>query len=196
MFCYCCNSWWFMLAMRIIYAKVDRGKVELIDFRFCNLMINCFFCFFVYGYLAVCEQDQFGRPTAILINFCNVIYNEDDTSIDYDDQIDLTMHELTHGLIFNRDYFSQFRSIIDGNVISEHEVIEFINNTHWIISPTVRDVAREHFNCVSLPGAMLDYTEYHWSGRMLNTLSVCLFVHYIMIQTKTGIIYIFIYCFI
>ena len=156
-------------------AKLSKTKLILV----CNYNYNLLP--FVYGYLAVCEQDQFGRPIAILINFCNVVYNEDDTSIDYDDQIDLTMHELTHGLIFHRDYFSQFRSIIDGNVIPEHEVIHFINNTYWIISPTVRSVASEHFNCPSLPGGMLDDTEYHWSGRMLNTLSV-IFVYMYMIK--------------
>ena len=112
-------------------------------------------------YLAVCEQDQFGRPTAILMNFCNVTYDKDDTSIDYNDQIDLTMHELTHGLIFNRDYFDKFTSVIDGSKIPINQVMNYTQNAEWIISPMVKTVARQHFNCPSLPGVMLDSAGYH-----------------------------------
>ena len=129
------------------------------------------------GYLAVCEQDQFGRPIAILLNFCNVKYKEDDTSIDYDDQIDLTMHELTHGLIFNMDYFKQFRDS-NGNSIPFNQVVSYIDDEAWIISSTVKATAQQHFSCPTLPGALLDASGYHWSGRMLNTLITFFFLKY------------------
>eukprot|EP01084_Bolivina_argentea_P166777 289515_1 len=116
----------------------------------------------------VCEQDQFGRPIAILLNFCNISLEEKQDELS-DNIIDLTIHELTHGLIFNRDYFSEFRNPINGNRINERDIISYINGSWWIISSNVRMIAQEHFNCNILPGVMLDSSEYHWNARMLNT---------------------------
>eukprot|EP01083_Nonionella_stella_P234103 824257_1 len=117
----------------------------------------------------VCEQDQFGRPIAILVNFCNVQYTEDESRSHYEDSMGLTMHELTHGLIFNRDYFADFRNPLNGEALDEEYTIQYMNDSFWITSPEVQRVAQDHFGCDGLPGVALDESHYHWSGRMLNT---------------------------
>ena len=80
------------------------------------------------------------------------------------------MHELTHGMVFNNDYYDYFRDGSTGEAVSRDAVLDHIDNNYWIISPEVQRVAREHFDCDDLPGALLDDSRYHWSGRMLNTL--------------------------
>ena len=89
---------------------------------------------------------------------------------DFESLIALTLHELTHGLILNADYFSKFRDPMTGSIVEEEDVKrEDEDGTFWVISPEVAAVAKDHFDCDSLPGVMLDDEGYHWNGRMLNT---------------------------
>lgn len=121
----------------------------------------------------VCERDQYGRPIAILINFCDVKFTNglDD---EFEDNMPLLLHEFTHGLVMNYHHYGLFRNRSTGE---EYDDI-FWNDTNgktgvsWMITSEVKNITAEHFACtgaLELPGVMMEPGNYHWHSRMLNS---------------------------
>ena len=133
-----------------------------------------------------CNFDQFDRPTAGAVNVCldNIVLNSDGTASNdvFQDYIDVTIHEVGHVLGHSSNSYRFFwdpetgeprtarpfsartvtcvdgteRSLIlpDENtmVFSEEDGVRFAS----IVTPKVRQIARNQFDCQSLEGARLE----------------------------------------
>jgi len=133
-----------------------------------------------------CNFDQFDRPTAGAINVCldNIDLREDGTaSEDVErDYIDVTIHEVGHVLGHSSNSYRFFwdaetgeprtkrpfqaRSVtcVDGNtrslILPSEDTMQFYDRDGRryasIVTPKVRAIARNQFDCQSLEGAQLE----------------------------------------
>lgn len=146
-----------------------------------------------------CALDQYDRPVVGFINFC---IDNIDPKNNEDAAVAVGVHELTHILGFSDDLFKYFRSSDDGTPLTQRPFTESkvncvdgsikkmalaSNSTlqqrgeegsiyYEIVSPTVTEIARNHFDCRNLMGARLENqptrkscTGSHWDERYFFT---------------------------
>ncbi len=146
-----------------------------------------------------CSLDQYDRPVIGFINFCveNVNAEKNEDAV-----VAIGVHELTHVLGFSDDLFKFFRDsngkpltqrpfkktsvkCVDGSVrstiLASDSVIKSTEDddgsvSFEIVSPTVADIVRNHFNCEEMSGARLENqptrnscTGSHWDERYFFT---------------------------
>ncbi len=151
-------------------------------------------------------MDQFDRPIAGTINMCLDSINIDPDDIHGDDNIKLSVntvvHEVSHilgmlGAIMpymwdtstkeprtKRPIYARNVQCVDGEIqtvaIPDTNTLQFQSNNEQIsailVTPKVRTVARNHFNCRDLDGAQLENTPTsaycygsHWDERYFLT---------------------------
>lgn len=103
-------------------------------------------------------DDGNGRPLAGFINFCPSSVTTDVS--DLGKQVDLAVHEMLHGLVFEPSLFSRFRDD-QGNPIRYDPIKTGTNPSNGreirtVVTPKVRDFVRDHFGCEDLEGAELE----------------------------------------
>jgi leishmanolysin len=133
-----------------------------------------------------CNFDQFDRPTAGAINVCldNIELNEDGTATSdvVKDYVDVTIHEVGHVLGHSsnsyrfywdpetgeprtsRPFSSRTVTCVDGTsrslILPSDNTMKFFDDDGRrfasIVTPKVRAVARNQFDCQSLEGAQLE----------------------------------------
>ena len=74
------------------------------------------------------------------------------------------VHEIGHVVIFIESSWSQFVGLSLSEVLDETDP-----DNRFIISPTVVQVARDHFNCPTLTGGPLEANSDHWDERLMET---------------------------
>lgn len=125
-----------------------------------------------------CYQDiTTNRPIVGLVTYRDNL--KINTKSDEDYLVWLTLHEISHVLLFNEDMYPDF---IDSkmhklplNQIFYEEKNKFNQKVMYVKTPTVLREARKHFNCPTLKGLPLEYngresaTGGHWSRRAMNT---------------------------
>ena len=95
-----------------------------------------------------------GRPTAGFINFCPSSIQPGDER-DLGKQVDLAVHEILHGLVFEPNLFENFRDA--SGQPYPYDVVEVTTNDmgqekRQVVTPHVKAFVRDHFGCeVSAP---------------------------------------------
>lgn len=95
-----------------------------------------------------------GRPTAGFINFCPSSIQPGDER-DLGKQVDLAVHEILHGLVFEPSLFENFRDA--SGQPYPYDVVEVATNhmgqeKRQVVTPHVKAFVRDHFGCqVSAP---------------------------------------------
>ena len=102
---------------------------------------------YTLAWASSCVVDQYGRPVAGTINFCERAI-EGDPYWKFD--VGTTLHEITHVLVFSNYLYPYFYGQ------NYDDVIELNGDTNWIITDRVREISREHFSCNTLNGAPLE----------------------------------------
>jgi hypothetical protein len=125
-----------------------------------------------------CYQDFVTkRPIVGLVTFRDNLKIRTEVDIDY--LVWLTLHEISHVLLFNEDLYPSF---IDKNLKPRliNDIIYSEKNQHgqkvdYVKSPKVMKFAKKHYNCENIKGVPLEYNGGenavggHWSRRALNT---------------------------
>jgi len=126
-----------------------------------------------------CFQDKkTKRPLVGLITFRDNLEVNTDVDIDY--LVWLSLHEISHILLFNEELYNDFIDKITLESIGIDNVIKTVKNEHGqnvnkVITKKVVEKARNHFNCRNLEGVALEYNgsqnsiDAHWSRKFLNT---------------------------
>ena len=93
--------------------------------------------------------------------------------IDY--HIWLTFHELSHVLAFNDSLFEMYinpttlEKIPKGDIVRKYNINGF--DTNFVVSPKVREIASNHFNCPGAYGVPLENKREdssHWNRKVMN----------------------------
>eukprot|EP01084_Bolivina_argentea_P107899 192868_1 len=105
------------------------------------------------AYALPCSVDQIGRPIAGSINFCSSVLSDENY---WKFDVMVTLHELTHILIFTPTLWDKFYDVNRRTIIPYEQVVLNHNNASWIVTPNVQQIAREHYNCNTLPGVPLE----------------------------------------
>jgi leishmanolysin len=141
-------------------------------FPFYNVL--CFFFWFVFLILfcfSLFQQTRTLRPVAGFINFDPAAIENSASRSD----IGIAMHEMTHALGFSMGRFDTFFDEETNLTVPVEEVLSTVNNISKIITPTVLEKAREHFDCETLDGAELENqgssgtAGSHWEKRIFNS---------------------------
>ena len=125
-----------------------------------------------------CFQDSTTkRPIVGLVTFRDSLTIKTEVDVDY--LVWLTIHEISHVLLFNEDLYPSF---MDKNLnpINIENIIYTERNKYnqkidYVKTPKVMEVAKEHYKCNNLKGVPLEYNGGenaiggHWSRRALNT---------------------------
>lgn len=125
-----------------------------------------------------CFQDKTTkRPIVGLVTFRDTLKVRNEVDIDY--LVWLTIHEISHVLLFNEDLYPSFidqelkpRNIQD---IIFTEVNKFGQKIDYVKTPKVMQIAKKHYKCPNIKGVPLEYNGGdsaiggHWSRRALNT---------------------------
>ena len=116
----------------------------------------------VLAFASACQIDfNTNRPIAGVINFSPASY----FNVTERMRIGVALHELTHILGFNSDFFSTLNATVNGSVRNGTPV-------RYILTPNVLQYVREFFNCPTLVGAELENqggngTQWnHWEKRL------------------------------
>lgn len=132
----------------------------------------------VLAWATACSQDQYGRPVAGAINFCasSLASNE------WRQDIDVTIHELTHVLVMSPGLWDDFR-YENGTSKSEDSVYTVISNQTYIITDKVKESAQSHYNCTSLVGLPIEddgssgSAGSHWEEHYLQSEYMCAVIY-------------------
>eukprot|EP00586_Coscinodiscus_wailesii_P020979 CAMPEP_0172492474 /NCGR_PEP_ID=MMETSP1066-20121228/23654_1 /TAXON_ID=671091 /ORGANISM="Coscinodiscus wailesii, Strain CCMP2513" /LENGTH=588 /DNA_ID=CAMNT_0013262139 /DNA_START=416 /DNA_END=2182 /DNA_ORIENTATION=+ len=135
------------------------------------------------AYAFPCAQDQYDRPIIGSVTFCLESMADDPTDRDVQGLIDIAIHELGHVLGLSSNLMAYFRDWDDGmaprtkrplksrrircadgkrrHVLlpSESTLSRTVTDRKWsfeVVTPTVRTVVRNQFNCSSILGARLE----------------------------------------
>jgi len=126
-----------------------------------------------------CFQDEkTKRPLVGLITFRDDL--EINTKIDVDYLVWLTLHEISHVLVFHEELYADF---IDPNTLNplglknivKSSKNEFDQKVDYIITKNVLEKAKKHYNCDTLEGVPLEFNGGqsavggHWSRKAMNT---------------------------
>lgn len=146
-----------------------------------------------------CSLDQYDRPVVGFINLC---IENIDVENNEDAAVAVGAHELAHVLGFSDDLFKFFRNSDNGEPLTERpfkkSTVKCVDGStkkkslasdltlqqkgndgslyYEIVSPTVVEIAKNHFNCDSLSGVRLENqptrdscTGSHWDERFFFT---------------------------
>ena len=146
-----------------------------------------------------CSLDQYDRPVVGFINFC---IDNIDVENNEDAAVAVGTHELIHVLGFSDDLFKFFRNSDNGEPLTKRpfqkSTVKCVDGStkkkslasdltlqqrgnggslyYEIVSPTVVEIAKNHFNCNNLSGARLENqptrdscTGSHWDERFFFT---------------------------
>eukprot|EP01084_Bolivina_argentea_P107898 192867_1 len=103
-----------------------------------------------------CSHDQYGRPVTGTVNICPNMLSG---SRYWKQDIVTMVHEVAHVLVMSPSLWSIFRDS-NGDIIPLSSVIDQTDpmgdSLSYIISPKVRQLARDYFNCPTLAGLPLE----------------------------------------
>lgn len=74
--------------------------------------------------------------------------------------MEVVLHETIHILGFARELYPYYMKN-DGTFYSATEMFKIVDSQVFIALPTVRDVAREYYNCSSLEGMLVENDEFY-----------------------------------
>lgn len=114
-----------------------------------------------------CGYDQYGRPIYGQINIGPNRLNPDDKRA-FNEQLGITIHEITHSLGFSSSNFDNFYEYYGGPKRSYSSVV-YTDNSGWkstrkIITPKVVEIAKKHYNCHDWTNAGVELEDYGGSG--------------------------------
>ncbi|KAF0738032.1 hypothetical protein Ae201684P_004235 [Aphanomyces euteiches] len=128
----------------------------------------------VIAWAIPCNTDQFGRPISAQANFGPQKLSSDPGR--RSSQIATIIHELSHALGFSQSLFGSYRRPNNGLPWGANNVVQVTNGPNGskvtrLITPKVRQVAREYFNCSEVIGGELQNSNLvsyssHWAKRV------------------------------
>ncbi len=124
-----------------------------------------------------CQQENISkRPIAGYITFRKGLFTPDSVKMDY--MLWLTLHEMTHVLVFNEFLFKDWPStgLLGGtSAIIQMKTRPDGTNMKVLKTPKILELGKKHFNCTTFDGIPLDYqggkgtSGSHWAKRYMNT---------------------------